>query len=64
MRAYTTQRHGKSLMARLAREYVQTIGGKLVSNDTANGLQTEIYKLPSGDVWMFVKKLPSEDSAP
>lgn len=58
MRAYTTQRYGKSIMARLAREYVKTLGAKLVSDDTANGLRTEIYKLPSGDTWMFVKKEP------
>ena len=44
-------------MARLAREYVQTIGGKLVSDETANGLRTEIFKLPSGDTWTFVKKV-------
>jgi hypothetical protein len=57
MRAYTTQRYGKSLMARLARDYVKTIGGKIVSDETANGLRTEIYRLPSGHTWMFVKKL-------
>ena len=43
-------------MARLAREYVKTLGGVLVSDETTNGLRSELYKLPSGHTWLFVRR--------